>query len=146
MSKIAFQRAFQELSDDEIKAVMNNAHLLDFAPDSVLIREGNAQDKIMVIMEGKVRVVRFGPQGEEVPLTDPLGPGDTVGEMSFIDHMGASATLVADTPVKVKAIDQDLVASMAAADPTFLGRFYHSLLFTVIRRLRVLDFKISYPA
>jgi len=146
MTKIAFQRAFQELNDDEIATLLEGARLLDYKADTRIMREGENQNRIFVILDGEVSVVRLGSDGEETELTSPLGPGDTVGEMSFIDELGASATLIARTPVKVKAIDKDLVEQLKNDNATFAERFYLSLLYTVIRRLRVLDYKMAYPS
>ena len=144
MSKIAFQRAFQELTTDEVASLIDGARHLEYPADSVIMREGENQHRILVILEGAVRVVRLGPSGQETDLADPLGPGDTVGEMSFIDRLGASATLIARSDVVARAIDRDLVEEMMAKDHTFSARFFHSLLITVIRRLRVLDYKMTF--
>lgn len=145
MSKIAFERAFQELTEEESEAVMNKSRRLVFPAETVIMREGEPQTRIYVILEGEINVIRLGHKGQETQLAEPLGPGDTVGEMSFIDDLGASATLVARTDVVVKVIDRDMIADMMEADDTFAGRFHHSLLYTVIRRLRVLDYKMAFP-
>lgn len=144
MSKIAFQRGFQELSDQEINTLMEKSRHLVYQDGAIIMKEGDDHGQIMVVMDGEIRVVRLSSEGKEKDLTDPLGPGDTVGEMSFIDHMGASATLIAKGDVVVKSIDHELISELADKDTTFLQRFYHSLLFTVIRRLRVLDYKLSF--
>jgi len=65
--------------------------------------------------------------------------------MSFIDHIGASATLIASGTVQTRSIDRDLIAGMGERDPTFRERFYLSLLLTVIRRLRSLDHAMAFP-
>jgi len=144
MSKIAFERAFQELSEAEVATLLVRSRRLDFEEDAKIMRESENQQRILVILEGEVAVVRLGADGQETELSKPLGPGDTVGEMSFIDDMGASATLIARSRVSVKAIDKELIDSMKADNPTFAERFYLSLLYTVIRRLRVLDYKMAY--
>ena len=145
MTRIAFERAFQELTDAEVETVMARAAPIEYPAETILMHEGENQDRILVILKGETRVVRLGRDGKETQLADPLGPGDTVGEMSFIDDMGASATLIARNDVTVMAIDKPIIDAMMAADPTFAGRFYHSLLFTVIRRLRVLDYRMAFP-
>ncbi len=146
MSRVAYQRAFQELTGAEIEMVMAGALRLSYPSEDRIMREGEDQNRILVILDGQVRVVRYARDGREMPLSDPLGPGDTVGEMSFIDGLGASATLIATTDVAVDSIDRDLIAAIAADRPGFQERFYHSLLFTVIRRLRMLDHKVLFPA
>ncbi|SCA55539.1 hypothetical protein MTBPR1_100180 [Candidatus Terasakiella magnetica] len=144
MSKVAFERAFEELNEIEINALRERSHHLIFQKDTVIMREGEDPNQIMVILEGEIRVIRFTRDGKETELSTPLGPGDTIGEMSFIDHMGASATLIAQTDVTVKSIDHTIVEELAKTQDTFLERFYHSLLYTVIRRLRLLDYKMTF--
>lgn len=145
MSRIAFQRAFQELTDTEIETIMERAQTVEFPAGTVIMREGQKHSRIYVILDGEMQVVRHSRKGEEKEIAEPQGPGDTVGEMSFIDGMGASATLIALSDVVLKAIDPDMIADMMGADETFAGRFYHSLLYTMIRRLRVLDYKFTFP-
>ncbi len=145
MSRIAFERAFQELTDDEIAYVMDHARKVDFEDGATLIREGEDAGIILVILDGKVRVVRLQRDGREKELSDPLMAGDTVGEMSFMDGIGASATLIAAGPVTAQSVDKALVEEMVGRDASFRQRLYHSLLLTVIRRLRVLDYKLAFP-
>ncbi|MBF0093178.1 MAG: cyclic nucleotide-binding domain-containing protein [Alphaproteobacteria bacterium] len=144
MTRVAFERAFQELKDDEVATLMARARLLEYPAGAVIIRNGDPQDRILIILEGEVRVIRLSGKGVEKELADPLGPGDTAGEMSFVDRMGASATLVSRSDVVLKAIDRETIDEMAGKDPGFMTRFYHSLLITVIRRLRVLDYKMTF--
>lgn len=145
MSRVVFNRAFQELTDEEIKFVMENARVVNFEDGEILIREGEDAGIIMVILDGSVKVVRLLQDGREKKLTEPLIAGDTVGEMSFIDGIGASATLIASGSVTVKSVDMELVEKMAAMDSGFKERLYHSLLLTVIRRLRVIDYQMAFP-
>lgn len=146
MTKTAYERAFQELTDEEIASVMAKAVRAEFADGTLIMREGDPQDRILVVLGGEIRVVRLGAGGSERDLTDPLGPGETVGEMSFVDRIGASATLIAKGDVTADVINRDHVSALMDADPTFAGRFYHSVLLTVIRRLRQLDHRTAFPA
>jgi len=145
MSRVAFQRAFQELNEDEIAYLLENSRKVAFDDGDILIRENEDTGIILVILDGKVRVVRLQGGRTEKELSDPLSAGDTVGEMSFIDHIGASATLIASGTVQTRSIDRDLIAGMGERDPTFRERFYLSLLLTVIRRLRSLDHAMAFP-
>lgn len=144
MSRVAFQRAFQELTDDEVERIMKDARHVEFEDGETIIREGDDLGRIMVVLEGSVRVVRLKQGEKEKELAEPLGPGDTLGEMSFIDGLGASATLIAKGHVKVRAVDHELVEEIVADSPGFRERLYHSVLFTVIQRLRQLDYKLGF--
>ncbi|MDV7339568.1 cyclic nucleotide-binding domain-containing protein [Terasakiella sp. A23] len=141
----AFEKAFVELSKPEIELLAEKSRDYIYQDGAKLMQEGEDHRQIMVIIDGEVRVVvRKDEDGKETELTTPLTSGATVGEMSFVDHGGASATLVAKGGVVVQAIDHELVQELANKDATFLQRFYHSLLITVIQRLRLLDIKMSY--
>jgi len=139
MSKVAFQRAFQELSEAEIADVMARAERINFPAGTHILREGDQNNAIFVVLEGAIRVACFDRGGEEHALGVSLGPGDTFGEMSFVDGMGASATLIADTDVLTQVIDRAQIDAMAAYRDGFKERIYHSLLYTVVRRLRRMD-------
>lgn len=144
MIEETFKRAFQKLNDKEIKSLAEKSRDLIFQDGAHLMVEGDDYRQIMVIIDGEVRVIRINEIGKATELTTPLTVGDSVGEMSFVDYGGASATLIAKGDVVVQAIDHELVQELANDGPTFLQRFYHSLLITVISRLRQLDIKISY--
>lgn len=139
MSKIAFQRAFQEFTEDEIAEVMERTDRVFYPEGTRILREGETNGRIFIILEGSARVVRYAKGGQEEQIAQPLGPGDTFGEMSFIDDMGASATLFANNDMVVKTMDRQLVEEMAAKRSGFKERLYLSLLLTVIRRLRRVD-------
>jgi len=57
--------------------------------------------------------------------------------MSFVENAGASASVVADWAVVCLRIDSAAIHTCIQFDPTFAGRFYHSLAATLSRRLRV---------
>ncbi len=144
MSKLAFQRAFQELTEAEVTELVEQASRVCFASGTRILREGEINDHIFVILAGTIRVAAYLDDGEERALCDPFGPGDTFGEMSFIDHLGASATLIAETDVTAKVVGRQLIEEMAARQPSFMERLYLSLLFTLIRRLRRIDVALSF--
>jgi CRP-like cAMP-binding protein len=72
----------------------------------------------------------------------PLGTGDFIGEVTFIDGRGASATITADGDVEVITIDRSVIEEMIATDRTFEGRLYKSMLLTMCRRLRTTNIRV----
>ena len=64
------------------------------ASDSVLFRAGEPGDGCYRLEQGLVKVVIASPLGEERILTI-LGPGAIVGELSMIDGLPRSASVVA---------------------------------------------------
>jgi len=72
MSRVAFQRAFQELNEDEIAYLLENSRKVAFEDGDILIRENEDSGIILVILDGKVRVVRLqGGRRRSCPIPCP---------------------------------------------------------------------------
>ena len=145
LDKTSFQNAFKKLEDRDIVFMNLNAEVEAFKAGTVIFEQNQDPEKILVVLKGHIRVVRKAKTGDWIDLTDPLGPGDTLGEMSFVDTNGASATIIADDDVWVQVVDRDLIEKMMDLDPNFAERFYHSLVLTMIRRIRQMDEKLAFP-
>ena len=65
-----------------------------------------------------------------------LGPGAIFGEMSFLDGAPVSANVIAVGKVEVLRIDGASTKQAMKKDPSFAGRFYHSIAEILVRRLR----------
>jgi hypothetical protein len=74
-----------------------------------LIREGEIDDYMLLIIEGEVEIVKRDRRDMAQPMTR-VGPGATLGEMSMIDGEPRFATCVAAAPtlvgVLVKAVEK----------------------------------------
>jgi CRP-like cAMP-binding protein len=73
--------------------------------------------------------------GDQLPL-DEAGPGEVLGEMSFLEGSVTSATVVADGPVEVDVVDGARVQALLDAEPLLAAHFYQSLAVTLAERLR----------
>nr|WP_157527151.1 Crp/Fnr family transcriptional regulator [Kibdelosporangium sp. MJ126-NF4] len=70
------------------------AALRGYPAGATLFAEGEPGDGLFVIVSGKVKVTRPGPDGKAVPYT-MLGPGDLLGELTVIDGGPRQANAVA---------------------------------------------------
>ena len=70
-----------------------------FPRGTVLMFEGEAEERLMLVTAGRVKAGRIGPEGKEVVL-GIRDPGDLLGELAFIDHEPRSATVSALEPVR----------------------------------------------
>jgi hypothetical protein len=64
-----------------------------YGPDEALVREGDAGEELVVIVEGDVRVVRG--EGDEARLVRTYAAGDHVGELAVLRRQPRSATVLA---------------------------------------------------
>jgi extracellular factor (EF) 3-hydroxypalmitic acid methyl ester biosynthesis protein len=71
-----------------------------------------------------------------------LGPGESFGEMSFVDDAPTSARVVAHTAVKLRVIDLGVVDNLSEVDPSFGSRLYRSLAAILAERLRITSTEI----
>jgi CRP-like cAMP-binding protein len=60
--------------------------------------EGEQSDRVLVILDGRVKVSLMTIDGKEVELA-VRGPGDLIGELAFIDGERRSASATAVEPV-----------------------------------------------
>lgn len=107
-----------------------------FPPGTALFIEGERSDRVLIVLHGRVKVATATPDGRETVLAF-RGPGEVLGEMSAIDGLPRSASVIAVDPVQ----------ALALSSPDFL-RFLEStpkatlwLLTHVIARLRENDRK-----
>ena len=89
---------FQRCSQKQLRAVARITEVFDAAPDSVLTRAGEPGREFYFIYEGTVRV-EVSPRKRV-----RLGPGDFFGEMSLLDGEPRSATVIAETPLRLLVI------------------------------------------
>lgn len=85
---------FAALGDQDREVLALNLDDLSFPAGHRLIHEGKANHTFFVLREGEVEVL--------VPGTSPrtLGPGEFFGEISMDQHVPATASVVARTPVR----------------------------------------------
>ncbi|TDC67526.1 Crp/Fnr family transcriptional regulator [Actinomadura sp. GC306] len=65
-----------------------------FRPDEALLHQGDPPSHVLVLMEGRVKVLLTLPDGE-VLLLAVRGPGELLGEIAVLGEDGRSATVIA---------------------------------------------------
>lgn len=81
----------------------------------VLVREGDAADAILIVRTGRARIVRRGPDGEEVALGS-IGPGAVVGELAVLRDQPRSATVRATTPITADRLSAAVLRALVASE------------------------------
>jgi CRP-like cAMP-binding protein len=121
---------FANLSPEDLKLVAEMAREEWYPRGAVLFHEGDEGDVMFVIVEGDLQVLRT-VNGVEQVLTE-RGAGDFVGEMAIIEAAPRSATLCAQTDVRVLAIDGETFKGILRERPDVS----FAVLRSVSRRLR----------
>jgi CRP/FNR family cyclic AMP-dependent transcriptional regulator len=138
---MALEYSFRNLTDDERETLMRVAVSHSFVTGDAIVNQGDKVDNLMVVARGMLRVTHVFAGGHLSEFVGPLGPGDVVGEMSFVDGKGASATLIADGDTEVLVIPRSAIDALMSANAAFAGRFYKDLLLHLSRRLRATNLR-----
>ena len=86
---------FKGLSRKDLTALARVSEDLEVESGTVLCREGEIGREFFVIVDGKVKVTR---KGRRVAIR---GGGDFVGEIALLEEIPRTATVTADTPVRL---------------------------------------------
>lgn len=127
---------FTKLSENERQTLFNSGTVKSYKSGDMIIAEGDSVDALMFINSGNIRVTRAFLDDLNAEFAGPLGPGEVVGEMSFMDGRGASASLIADGHTEILEIPRDIVFKLVDADTGFAARFFESLFLDLARKLR----------
>ena len=105
------------------------ADVLEVPAGTVLTKSGDPGDAFFLILDGRVRV-EVSPRKRL-----RMGPGEFFGEMSLLDGGPRTATVAADTDVRVLVIARRDFSLLLTKVPD-LGR---NLLVVLVKRLRVAE-------
>lgn len=92
---------FSGMTDRTLEAIAGLASESTFVDGEALVREGDAGDTFIILVDGAARVERNGRQ-----IAD-LGNGDFLGEISLIDGGPRTATVTARGSVSALVVRHD---------------------------------------
>jgi hypothetical protein len=93
---------FGQLDPEDLQRLAMAATERLFEAGDTLMREGEPGSELMVIVDGRVRVVRVDDGAERRLRT--YGPGDHIGELAMLRDRPRAATVIAETPVRTLVI------------------------------------------
>ena len=129
---------FSPLKDSELERIADLTQTHTFQRGDVIIREGDKDRRLFVIMSGEVEVVK-GLDSEKGWRLRVLGPHDYFGEMALIDDSARSASVVAKVDTKVLSLDKRDFHQAMKKYPAMA----FELLQTLSRRIRELEDAIT---
>ena len=121
-----------QLTDLDTSWLASSGTKVTLAKGTVLVAEGRPVDAVTIVLEGEL-VASLESAGR---LLRRMGPGEVVGEMSFIDASPPSATVTAETPCVVLQIPREALANRLKNDDAFAARFYRAMAMMLTDRLR----------
>ena len=135
MSYVALD-IFQQLRQEDIHWILASSELRTLSSNSVLVREDDPSDTIFFVADGlfEVYAVREPPAGRL--KVGQLGPGDVIGEISWLDRKPVSASVRSLETGAVMALSTALLERKLGEDPKFAARFFRGIATLTAGRLR----------
>ena len=115
--------------------------LVAFAGGDVLARQGAVDDRLVVVVDGTLDVIRHpDTPGQTVLAT--LHAGDFAHELGFLDGTPRYATLVATSPTRVLMLDRARLESLIEVQP----RVVYAVMCAILRAVHRLQTRLSVQA
>ena len=117
---------FVGFSKKHLRRLAAEADELSFEPRASVVEEGMLGETLFVVLSGRAKVTRRGRRVGEVL------PGDFFGELSALDGGPRSATVTAETPMRVLRLFRHTLSDLLRDEP----RLTLKLLDGIVRRIR----------
>lgn len=119
------------LSYKEQVAVLSIATSHHFQAGQTVVREGEADREMFVVVRGRLAVSKGGARLAE------LGPGGIVGEMALVDYAPRSATVTALEGAELLGFSQETMIGLMRSDPSLGMKVLWSMIQGVSAKLRL---------
>jgi CRP/FNR family transcriptional regulator, cyclic AMP receptor protein len=129
---------FSGLADAQLEALQEHLHVKTFPAATAVVLADQPGEVVFIILNGTVKVQVDQTDGTEVILA-VLGSGQTIGEMSAMDHLGRSANVVTIEQTTLIWIDRAVFGEYLLTMP----RLTYNLARILTARLRVANAQIQ---
>ncbi len=102
---------FSRLSARQVRRILKSASEDHYKEGATVVRERGPGNTLFVIIEGTARVVH---QGRTIAIRSE---GDFFGEISVIDGRPRTATVIAETPLRLLVLYQRHLKQIVMGDP-----------------------------
>jgi CRP-like cAMP-binding protein len=125
---------FRYLTDDERTRVERLGELRHIPEGDYLIRARDTDSTLFAVEGGHLDIV-VPRDGEDVTVAT-VGPGDVLGEVSFIDDSPRSVSVKAGEATIVRAWDKRTLSEALAFEPQMMAKFAVAMCELLVERLR----------
>jgi CRP/FNR family transcriptional regulator, cyclic AMP receptor protein len=107
---------FEALSEEDARALRTGIIDVYLDRGERLFAEGDAGDKLYIILSGKIKLTKAAPDGRE-NLLSVHGPGEMFGELSLFDPIPRTSSATALTNTRLAAVAHDDLRSWLSTRP-----------------------------
>lgn len=123
------------LSNTDRQKIIDRMEWLDIAAGQPLIQRGEPSDSVLVLLQGQASVV-VPTQSQAALRLAGVRSGSLIGEIGFLDRRERSATVLAETPVKVGLLHRTVFEELARSEPQLVQQLLTNISLDLANRLR----------
>lgn len=113
---------FEALSEEEWQTVIGNSQTIPFSDGDVLLKEGEVDDAVYIVVSGQVEVISRGSFGRSKRIAT-IDEGSVFGEVAFFDAKPRSASVRALGNGQVLRLSRKGFQKIAAWNPGLAQQF-----------------------
>ena len=125
----------ENFSQPEVELLAQFMSVYRAQPGAEIIREGEGGDFMLMMIEGKVEVLKRD-RWNTPQLIAVVEAGKTLGEMSMIDGEARFATCVASEPTVLAVLDRENLARIIVEQPMLGAKILMQMVLMLSQRLR----------
>ena len=125
---------FRYFSPAERTQIEKIGKVVKIANDGFLIRESEMDSTLFAVEDGHLEIM--GTRNGKPIMLATVGPGDVLGEVSFIDNSPRSVSVKAGEDTTVRTWDRKTLTDALARDPQLLAKFAVAMSELLVERLR----------
>jgi CRP/FNR family transcriptional regulator, cyclic AMP receptor protein len=122
-----------QLNDLDIDWMMRHGSRKYLRSGDWLIRQGEEVENLFIVLSGTFSVINEYRPDIEIAS---IGPGEVLGEMSFIDARPPEASVLTMENATVFYISKEMIKKHMRKEPDFAARFYLAISMFLSNRLR----------
>jgi CRP/FNR family cyclic AMP-dependent transcriptional regulator len=107
---------FESLTEEDARALRSGIIDVHLDRSERLFSEGDAGDKLYIILSGKIKLTKAAPDGRE-NLLSVHGPGEMFGELSLFDPIPRTSSATAVTSARLAGLAHDDLRTWLTSRP-----------------------------
>jgi CRP-like cAMP-binding protein len=132
---IGRSKFYADFTREDVERLTAFMQVYRASPGQAIIHEGDVDDYMIFVIEGRVEIVKTDSEGNHRPMT-AVGAGATLGEMSMIDGEPRFATCIAADSTTFAVLSRDSMVKIILEEPGLGSKILIKLVTMMSQRLR----------
>lgn len=114
---------FNSMTAEDVSKIIGSSRILNFAAGESIIRTGQIQDEMFIILEGEVEATLETPRSPVLSF----GPGHVFGEIALLTRAKRAADYKATIPSRLAFLTRQGLAKLMKVEPELSARLLYNI-------------------